>query len=52
VCERAEGPGIGSVTLTRRRMPDMPPELAELFEHSELANYLTDDELQRVKGGA
>jgi succinate dehydrogenase / fumarate reductase flavoprotein subunit len=33
------------VALDRKRVPDMRPELLRLFERSELAKYLTEEEL-------
>ncbi|GIF06325.1 fumarate reductase/succinate dehydrogenase flavoprotein subunit [Actinoplanes siamensis] len=35
----------GEVRLDRKPVPAMPPELLDLFDRSELAKYLTDEEL-------
>jgi succinate dehydrogenase flavoprotein subunit len=33
------------VTLEHKRVPDIPPELLKLFDRSELAKYMTEEEL-------
>jgi len=38
----------GEVRLERKALPAMRPELIELFEHSELAKYLTEEELAEL----
>jgi succinate dehydrogenase / fumarate reductase, flavoprotein subunit len=42
--------GGESVTVRRQPLPPMPPELLALFEWSELARYMTGDELEAVPG--
>ncbi len=46
----------GEVKLTAQPVPSMPPGLLALFDRSEMAKYLTDDELSEldaaVSGGA
>jgi succinate dehydrogenase / fumarate reductase flavoprotein subunit len=48
---------LGTVTVRRQPLPDMPAELLGLFERDELSKYMTDEELERlpqaaVAGGA
>jgi succinate dehydrogenase / fumarate reductase flavoprotein subunit len=52
-----EDGALGTVTVRRQPLPDMPPELLGLFERDELSKYMTDAELERlpqaaVAGGA
>jgi succinate dehydrogenase / fumarate reductase flavoprotein subunit len=51
VCELAgalDAAGIGSVLVRRQPLPEMPPELLDLFERDELSKYMTDAELERL----
>jgi succinate dehydrogenase / fumarate reductase flavoprotein subunit len=53
----AEPGALGSITVRRQPLPEMPPELLGLFERDELSKYMTDRELERlpqaaVTGGA
>ena len=41
----APGDADSAVTVTRREMPPMRPDLLELFTREELGKYLTDEEL-------
>jgi succinate dehydrogenase / fumarate reductase flavoprotein subunit len=43
--------GTGGVQLTRQPVPEIRLDLLDLFERSELAKYLTDDELSRHGSG-
>ncbi|MCF6521970.1 fumarate reductase/succinate dehydrogenase flavoprotein subunit [Streptomyces sp. JJ36] len=46
VCTLAdEADGLGHISLRRRDMPPIRPDLLELFEKEELIKYLTDEEL-------
>jgi succinate dehydrogenase / fumarate reductase flavoprotein subunit len=45
-------PGGGPVSLTRQPVPAIRPDLLALFERSELAKYLTDDELAAFDAAA
>jgi succinate dehydrogenase / fumarate reductase flavoprotein subunit len=40
------------VTVTRQALPDMPPELLGLFDRSELAKYMTVEELASLPADA
>jgi len=52
VCSHRDGgSGLGGIGLRQQPIPDMPLELLNLFERDELANYLTDTELDRLKEG-
>jgi succinate dehydrogenase / fumarate reductase flavoprotein subunit len=42
--------GDGRVELKRQPVPEIRQDLLDLFERSELAKYLTEEELQR-RGG-
>lgn len=48
VCELAEpADAFGEVSVTRREMDPIRPDLLALFEKDELLKYLTDEELDR-----
>ncbi|MDE3721191.1 fumarate reductase/succinate dehydrogenase flavoprotein subunit [Nocardiopsis sp. N85] len=47
---RVDGPG--GVTVGRRPVPDIPPELLALFDPDELAKYLTKEELPETAADA
>jgi succinate dehydrogenase / fumarate reductase flavoprotein subunit len=42
--------GTGEIAVRRQPLPEMPAELLGLFERDELAKYLTDAELERLRG--
>lgn len=42
----------GNVEIVKQPLPELPEELLNLFERSELAKYLTEEELSRVAEGA
>ncbi|HET6484521.1 MAG TPA: hypothetical protein VFG35_31390, partial [Actinoplanes sp.] len=42
----------GDVHLERKALPTMRDELIELFDRSELAKYMTEDELSRASAEA
>jgi len=42
----------GDVHVDRQPLPVMPAELFDLFDRTELAKYLTDEELSTVHGGS
>ena len=49
---RARRPGDGrAVTLSRQPVPEIRPDLLELFDRTELAKYLTADELAVLDDG-
>jgi succinate dehydrogenase / fumarate reductase flavoprotein subunit len=55
VCELAaplDESGIGDIAIRRQPLPEMPPELLDLFERDELAKYMTQGELERLAGVA
>ena len=46
-----DGAGAPSVLVERQLLPVMPTELLALFDRSELAKYMTDDELAALPEG-
>jgi succinate dehydrogenase / fumarate reductase, flavoprotein subunit len=43
---------VGDVVVRRQPLPEMPPELLELFDRDELAKYMAERELERLPRAA